>query len=91
MQSEMKKVTRPIAAAKYDILPTDVYDDNKYGEYVCSQVQDLLDGGNFLHNGVDKQVHLHKIPLHLLIFSIREGPTTSRMVHSESSAVHFST
>ncbi|KAG1866357.1 hypothetical protein C8R48DRAFT_796882 [Suillus tomentosus] len=55
MQSEMKKVAHPIAAAKYDILPTDVYDDNEYEEYVCSQVQDLLDGGNFLHNGVDEQ------------------------------------
>ncbi|KAG1895264.1 uncharacterized protein F5891DRAFT_1194321 [Suillus fuscotomentosus] len=42
-------------AAKYDILPTDVYDNNEYKEYVCSQVQDLLDGGNFLHNGVDEQ------------------------------------
>ncbi|KAG2045556.1 hypothetical protein BDR06DRAFT_1015529 [Suillus hirtellus] len=48
-------VARSIAAAKYDILPTDVYDNNKYREYVCSQVQDLLDGGNFLHNGVDEQ------------------------------------
>ncbi|KAG2036129.1 hypothetical protein BDR03DRAFT_983238 [Suillus americanus] len=44
-----------IAAAKYDILPADIYDDNKCEEHVCSQVQDLLDGGNFLHDGVDEQ------------------------------------
>ncbi|KAG1856778.1 hypothetical protein F4604DRAFT_2039935 [Suillus subluteus] len=55
MRSEMKKIARPIAAAKYDILPADIYDDNECEEHVCSRVQDLLDGGNFLHNGVDEQ------------------------------------
>ncbi|KAG1783208.1 hypothetical protein EV702DRAFT_1191640 [Suillus placidus] len=55
MQSEMKKAARPIAATKYGILPTDIHDDNEYADYACGQVEDLLDSGNFLHDGIDKQ------------------------------------
>ncbi|KAG1799137.1 uncharacterized protein BJ212DRAFT_1305589 [Suillus subaureus] len=55
MQSEMKKVACPIATTKYDILPTDIHDEDEYEEHVHSQVKDLMDDSNFLHNGVDKQ------------------------------------
>ncbi|KAG2078398.1 hypothetical protein BDR04DRAFT_1147091 [Suillus decipiens] len=51
----MKKAAHPIAATKYNIIPTDIHDDNEYTKYVCGRVEDLLDSGSFLHDGIDEQ------------------------------------
>ncbi|KAG1723539.1 uncharacterized protein EDB91DRAFT_1087781 [Suillus paluster] len=56
MWSEMKKAAQSITATKFDILPSDIDNDNKFEDYVSQQVTELLDGGYFLQNGVNEQV-----------------------------------
>ncbi|KAJ8590280.1 hypothetical protein M405DRAFT_841332 [Rhizopogon salebrosus TDB-379] len=53
MHSEMKKVARAIVVAEYNILPTDINDNNEYEQEICANVETLLKDGAFLRDGVD--------------------------------------
>lgn len=56
MRSEMKKVARAIVVAEYNILPTDINDNNEYEQEICANVETLLKDGAFLRDGVDAYV-----------------------------------
>ncbi|KAG1748846.1 uncharacterized protein EDB91DRAFT_1078985 [Suillus paluster] len=59
--SKMKKAARSITATKFDILPSDIDDDDEFEDYVSQRVMELLDGGYFLQNGVNKQGRINNL------------------------------
>ena len=66
MRSEMKKAACPIVVAKYNILPTDIDDDDKYEWEIRANVETLLKDGAFLRDGVDENVGSLKLTVWLL-------------------------
>ena len=77
MRSKMKKAARLIVVAKYNILPTDIDDNDKYEREICANVMTLLKDGAFLWDGIDENVGSLKLTVWLLTEMVYQGRTNN--------------